>query len=404
MRYEFRFAIATLLSGLSFAVLALIIPLLSHEMELSLTENSFLLGIFSLAIILFSPLWGTLSDRWRQRKPFLVIGTLVFALASLLQFFTSNFIELLVLRFVQGAAFATNSMLTALFSDYFGTRASRSFGFFSAANALGFGIGSLGAGVVAEGWGVHAAFILSAGMALLGALVIQVGLPELPPSARPAVKDPLPSGLSYLYATVFVRQSAAMALWSIFPIYLTNFVSNKALIGAVNSSNMLVQPIFMILMGRLAERSNKLRLVLWGIIGSIATFAVYAIASDVWLIVLGQIMIAISWSAMSIGINLYLIERVSEGARGRAFGYLQASFTTAAAMGPFLSGPLSDAFGVHRMILIVGGLMGLSLPFLWRLRVLEPKIRDFTKAPTTQKPLDNGAIAGDVHSAPDEIP
>ncbi|MBI3459941.1 MFS transporter, partial [Candidatus Acetothermia bacterium] len=86
MRYEFRFAIATLLSGLSFAVLALIIPLLSHEMKLSLTENSFLLGIFSLAIILFSPLWGTLSDRWRQRKPFLVIGTLVFALASLLQF------------------------------------------------------------------------------------------------------------------------------------------------------------------------------------------------------------------------------------------------------------------------------------------------------------------------------
>ncbi len=203
MSQEFRFAITACFSGLSFFALGLVIPLLSKEMNYSLTENSWLLGIFSIAVIIFSPVWGTLSDRLQKRKPFLVVGTLVFAACSIAQFFAQSFSELLMLRFIQGAAFATNSMLTALFSDTFGARATSGFGFFSAASALGFAIGSLLGGFCAEWFGIRSAFLLSGGMALVVVLVIQLWLPDSPPSAKPTSKAPLPTGVSYLYL-VFV--------------------------------------------------------------------------------------------------------------------------------------------------------------------------------------------------------
>jgi MFS family permease len=134
---------------------------------------------------------------------------------------------------------------------------------------------------------------------------------------------------------------------------------------------MYVQPLFMVLMGRWGQRYEKLGLVRWGIIGSVITFGVYASAPNIWQIVLAQVMIAIAWSAIFIGLNLYLIERTSENARGRAFGLLQASLTTAAAAGPFVGGPLSDYWGMQSMIWVVAAMMALSLPFLWRLRVLD---------------------------------
>jgi MFS family permease len=84
-------------------------------------------------------------------------------------------------------------------------------------------------------------------------------------------------------------------------------------------------------------------------------------------------MIAFAWSVMFIGMNMYMMERTNESNRGRAFGFLQASFMTATAAGPFLGGPLSDAFGIHTMIYTMSGLMALSLLVLWRLRFLEKR-------------------------------
>jgi MFS family permease len=134
---------------------------------------------------------------------------------------------------------------------------------------------------------------------------------------------------------------------------------------------MLVQPLFMLAIGRFGERWGKLKLVFWGILGSIATFLIYASAPNVWQILLGQLMIAASWSAIFIGLNLYIIEEVPQGSRGKAFGYLQSALTSAAAVGPLLGGALADALGIREMIVIASLLMISSLPFLLRLRALD---------------------------------
>jgi MFS family permease len=371
------FNLVTLLSGFSFFSFILLIPLFTHELGMSLTETGITLAVFSVAVILFSPVWGYLSDRLGQRKLLLAFGNLLFFASSLLHAYVNTFDGLVILRFFQGIGFAASPMLTALFSDHFGSQAARRFGAFSAANAVGWGLGSLLSGILAETVGIRWVFLSVSFLPLVNAALIFWGLPEksvsLLATEEPHEHPGVPSKLFYLYGMIFVRHSAAIALWSIFPIYLKSFVESLSMIGAINGLNMLVQPLFMLALGKYAERWDKLQLVLWGVGGSVVTFLVYALAASVWQIVVGQVMIAASWSAMFIGINLYMIEEVSPGSRGKAFGYLQSAFTSATSVGPVLGGTLSDSYGIHGMILIASLLMTLSLPFLLRLQAIEKR-------------------------------
>ncbi len=368
------FNLVTLLTGFSFFSFILLIPLFADELGMNLTEIGITLAVFSIAIILFSPLWGHLSDRYGHRRFFLIFGNLLFFVSSFLYMYVHTLEGLIVVRFLQGIGFATNPMLTALFSEHFGEQAARRFGAFSAANAVGWGLGSLLSGILADTIGIRWGFAIVSLLPLISAGFIYWGLPEKPssiPVKRTHESIRVPGKLFYLYGMIFVRHSAAVALWSIFPLYLKTFVPSLSLVGAVNGINMLLQPLFMLALGRNAERWDKLQMVLLGVGGSVLTFLVYALAPSIWQIIIGQVMIAASWSAMFIGINLYMIEEVPQGSRGKAFGYLQSAFTSAASVGPLLGGTLSDAFGIQGMILIASLLMLLSLPILLRLQTLE---------------------------------
>ena len=369
------FNLVTLLSGFSFFAFILLIPLFAHELGMSLTQTGITLAVFSIAVILFSPLWGHLSDRFGHRRLLLALGNLLYFASSLLYVYTNTLEGLIALRFVQGVGFATNPMLTALFSDYFGSEATRRFGGFSAANAVGAGLGSLLSGILADVLGFRWVFAIVSFLVLLTVGIIYWGLPETASfhAERTRERQRIPGKLFYLYGMVFVRHSAAVALWSIFPLYLNSLVRSLSLVGAINGVNMLLQPIVMLSLGKYGERWDKLQMVLWGVAGSVVTFLVYALASDIWLIVVGQVMIAVSWSAMFIGMNLYMIEEVPPGGRGKAFGYLASAFTSAASIGPLLGGTLSDFYGIHGMIFFVSVLMALSIPFLLRLQVVEKR-------------------------------
>ncbi len=386
MRLSWAFNLITFTSGFTFFSFIFLIPLYARELGLSLTAAGIALAASSIAIITFSPIWGALADRFGRKRLFLVVGYTLFGLISALHFFAGSLPWLAALRFLQGAAFATNPLLTALFADHFGRQAARRFGAFSASNALGWGLGSLVSGLLADVVGIRVVFVIVAGLPLASAALLLWAIPERPAAAVPAsasssplertgASQPprLPRKLFYLYATIFARHSAAVALWSMFPIYLREFVSSLSAIGALNGINMIVQPLFMLLFGRLAERWDKLQLVLLGILGTIVTFGVYATATSIWQILLGQLMIAAAWSAIFIGLNLYIMDATPPGSRGRAFGYLQSSMTGAAALGPLLGGTLSDALSIRGMIWVVAVLMATSLPFLLRLRAIDAR-------------------------------
>lgn len=382
------FSLTTLFAGFgSFSSILLVIILLD-EANFSLSEVGIVLTSYSGAILIFSPLWGYLSDKIGQRKIFLIGGYLLFAAASLLYLVANELHELMMVRALQGVGYAAHPMLTALFTDHFGKQAQRRFGSLSGAEAFGWGTGSLVAGFMADQMGIAMAIAWIAILPAMSALLVLFKLPEAkmePKAPKSEIKDPnarFPKKLFWLYGTIYIRMTAAIALWSMMPIYLKTFVESKTGIGAITAINMVIQPVFMLLLGKYSEQLGRLRLVIWGIVGTVITFWIYGIAGSIIEMLVGQLFIALSWAGIVIGMNTYVMDTAPQGSRGKAFGYLQGSITLAMATGPTMGGMLSQYFinqgftefdSIRSMIFVVSIVMLFSLPFVIRLRMKDKK-------------------------------
>lgn len=136
-----------------------------------------LIGLYSLAQLLASPILGALSDRY-GRKPILLGSALLSALAYTLAIFSPTLIWLFVARFLGGAAAASAGVANAYIADISTpeTRA-RNFGMVGAAFSLGLIIGPALGGLLGQ-FGIRLPLIFAAGFALLNFLYGLLVLPE----------------------------------------------------------------------------------------------------------------------------------------------------------------------------------------------------------------------------------
>jgi len=158
----------------------LIIPLLPsfsvNELHLSESMIGLIAGIFSLMQFLFTPIWGSLSDRY-GRKPILVMS-LFGSVASylLLALVFSGLIlstTLLIIARAFAGVFAANiSAAQAVISDITSPEErTKGIGMISAAFALGFVFGPAIGGVLSQQYGYGFPVYVSACLALIASLL-----------------------------------------------------------------------------------------------------------------------------------------------------------------------------------------------------------------------------------------
>ena len=145
-------------------------------------------GAYTLALFLFAPIWGRVSDRL-ERRPLILLGLLGFAL-SLASFALADSLPLLyVSRFASG--FFSAAIPPAAYSLIGDAAPSKEWrahrqGLLSAAGATGLLVGPIfgslvlrGAGAVASGgFVISAPFFATSGLALLAALAVSVAAPR----------------------------------------------------------------------------------------------------------------------------------------------------------------------------------------------------------------------------------
>ncbi|HEY5596827.1 MAG TPA: MFS transporter, partial [Candidatus Bipolaricaulota bacterium] len=149
---------------------SLLIPILVVDRAgYSFSELALVLTSYSLAVILFGPLWGYLSDKIGRRRPIIILGYCIFSLSSIFYVFADALPAYMVLRFLQGVGMAAHPMVTALFSDFFGAEAAKRFGLYSGIEAVGWGLGGIGAGTLADLMGIKAVFLIAAVFPLISA-------------------------------------------------------------------------------------------------------------------------------------------------------------------------------------------------------------------------------------------
>jgi multidrug resistance protein len=160
--------------------LAMIIPLLpfyATKLGASATMVGILIAAFSIAQLASAPLWGLFSDRY-GRRPALLVGLLVSAVAYVIFAYASTLWLLLLSRVVQGLGGGTIGVVQAYVADASDPKdRAKSLGWLSAATSFGAVVGpAIGSALIH--WGRHAPGIASAIFCVLVSIFAGIYLRE----------------------------------------------------------------------------------------------------------------------------------------------------------------------------------------------------------------------------------
>ncbi|WP_447954005.1 MFS transporter [Sphingopyxis chilensis] len=151
-------------------------------------HTGLLTGTYTLALFLFAPLWGRVSDH-RQRRAIILIGMIGFTVSLLLFAFIDSLVALYLGRFLTGAfSAAVIPVSLALISDWAPDDdwRARRFAWLSIAGVAGFLLGPTIGGGVAQMWSAGMPlsgfpFLFAAVAAAIGSAAVWLAIPAAPP-------------------------------------------------------------------------------------------------------------------------------------------------------------------------------------------------------------------------------
>ena len=217
--------------GIIIPVVPALIKGLIHTDDISKVSlyGGWLTFLYATMQFIFSPLIGSLSDRY-GRRPVLLISLLGFGLDYLFLAFAPSIFWLFIGRTISGITGASITTASAYIADISDdTNRAKNFGMIGAAFGIGFIIGPMLGGILGE-YGHKLPFIVAACLALLNALYGYFVLPEsLAPANRRSFdwkrsnplsslmhlrSYPAVSGLVFALFFIYLGSHAVQSNWS----------------------------------------------------------------------------------------------------------------------------------------------------------------------------------------------
>ncbi len=328
---------------------------------LGATDFEIGLIFFAFAITAFwaSYLFGRLADI-KGRRGVLKAGLGLASIATLTQIIAPDPWTLALSRALVGVTFG---MFPAALLAY-AHETNRPMGRFVSVGALGWGVGSLLAGIVAtlpdsEALGVRLVFAMSSTLyALAFFAVLRMPFPRHISLAVPLLPLDVVRRNLPVYASVLIRHTGASMIWVIFPIYLEDALHiPKEMIGILYLTNTFTQFAFMMVLDRF--RSD--RLVKVGLLGAALTFYSFTVAQDFWQMFPAQILLGFSWASLYVGSLRYVMERSVE--RATSTGLLGSALNLSQALGPILGGFVAISLGRLGVMYVASGMSLAALAF-----------------------------------------
>lgn len=353
--------------------LGILLPLLSpYAKELGASE--LILGIvfagYAVGRGIFSPIFGQISDRY-GRKNMMLVGLFIYGTLPIGYILSHSIGLLAVLWFFQGVA---SAMVSPIAQSYIGDitppgKEGRVMNLFYIGQFGGIAIGPFIGGYLTDNFSFDAPFYFMMAAALLGFLLILLGIPEIKNSKknnkvsfrasfRAVLKDASMKGvLYYLLGRGFYR----WGFNTFFPVYVIALAGlSKSQVGFLVSSYMVASTLLQYPCGRLTDRYYKYRPELIGIGGTIA--ALLMLMVPFFKSMTGLVVLVISMGVVSALPRATTVAIRTE--RGRKFGmgavsgaYI-TSISAGQVLGPVGFGAISDVFSIP-IAFYIGGTSGL---------------------------------------------
>jgi DHA1 family tetracycline resistance protein-like MFS transporter len=313
--------------------------------------NGIMLALWAGMQFLFSPLIGSLSDRF-GRRPVILVSAAGLAADFALMALAPDLWWLALGRILGGITSSSFTTTFAYMADITPPeRRSRAYGLIGAAYSLGFVAGPVVGGLLGE-YGPRVPFWAAAALA---GLAFVYGLLVIPESLRPELRMPFSwrranpfgalkllrshpelSGLAWVYFLIYVAHNVFAAVfvlyagyrfgWSIWEIGLS-----LALWGVLD---IIAQAL---LVGPAVKRIGDRRTMIVGLVFGAIGLAVLGFAADTATFILG-IFVSAMWAFAMPTIQSLMTQRVSESEQGQLQGANQSVASIASVAAPIFFG------------------------------------------------------------------
>ncbi len=364
---------------LGFFLVLPLLPFYALDMHASPETVGWLIASFSIAQLLFAPIWGRVSDRY-GRRPALMIGLFASGLAFLVFGLAKSLPVLFVSRLVQGAGGGTTGVSQAYVSDTVAPAdRARALGWLSAATSAGVMVGPA-IGSAATTLGRAAPGVIASLLCMLNVFAAWRWLPEsrrhdaAAPRRRPVwhaaaevVRHPAgrANRLVWLYGVgmlAFTLFTGVLALWLEARFGVTEatigyfFVYNGALALVMRS----------LLLGPAVDRLGETGAMRLGAVVLALGLMCFPLAPSVWWLAAIIPMVPVGTALLFPSTTSLLSSAAEPSELGTTMGVAQTFAGVARVLAPILGTIAFQRIGVNAPFLC-GGVVVLGVAFVaWR--------------------------------------
>ncbi len=327
----------------------------------SVAETSLFVSVNLAAYVIFSLVWGSVSDRIGKRKVFILGGFLGNALLMFSLTLAPNMPLLLILRFIEGSftVMAFSLLLTSVLDVVRHTHYGRGMGILGMGMALGNALGAPAGGRIGAIDPLYPLYLGSL-MLLAGALVASVTLKERKLESKPSsLKDALmllreEKRIFIPYAFSFVERFTVGFFVGVFPLMLAmKYGMGSGSIGMYMAAFLVPFALLQYPLGAISDKIGRAPpLMIGSILYGIAVAGVGAVAPPMLaaVMVLGGIVGALMYppSAALAG------DLANPAKRGTAMGGFNLFGSLGFAAGPFIGGLIADKYGFQASFAVAG--------------------------------------------------
>lgn len=358
-------AASTLFMASSVGGLGLVIQLYLKSLDVPTFFIGFSMTLNSVGLLIGAWLWGTVSDYVKRRR---LLAFLALGLASLIGILTllppmGVVLGTALFRFLFFSGFAAVAIAIISAASRV-ERRGKNLSYISSARAFGFALGSIAAGVVLQLLGYRYAFTLCAILPLVAFALLWMLPSENPVQPREKVrawKAVFSAGVADLYVATMLRQMAILGTFSLLYVHMDSIGIAPGVMGAISATNTATQVVALLLFGWLSDRVGRRPIFMLGFGLSALTPLVFVFTASVCGMIIGYVMLGISFSSMYVGATAHIGDRIPHEQHGQMIGLFESSRGLGGLFGPLIAGATVPVIGFKGMFLVMTGIAALGL-------------------------------------------
>ncbi len=377
--------LSTFISLLGIGIIIPVMPVFATKLGANGLTLGLIIAAFSITRTLLLPVVGNLSDRW-GRKGFLSCGLLVYSLVGLALPQAQSVANIIVIRAFHGVG---SAMIVPIAMAYVSDMSplgqeGRYMGLLNIAIFTGIGSGPLLGGFFTDRWGMPAAFYAMSGLSLLALLLVILQMPSMeareikPPAAGIFKSLGLMLNNRRTRGILLARMSTMLIMvptMAFLPLLMTQwFQASGTQIGIVISARTLANAICQTPFGRMAERRDKVRLLMIGSTIISLIMGLVPLAVNFWSLLTMFVILGMGEAIIWPALGALAAEEGRHYGQGTMMGAFNMAMSTGIFFGSIAAGVCTDLLGLRWSFLIIGVVVMTATMFAARLILTAPMV------------------------------